>query len=259
MALYDRIGKGYDATRRADPELLARLRAHLAPRPDGRYLDLACGTGNYTRALADSGVNVCGLDASATMLTALRAKAPELELHQGQAEALPFENNTFDGVTCTLAIHHFDDRPLAFAEVHRVLKRGRFVLLTAGRDQTRGYWLNEYFPKALADSVEQLPPVDEVVETLRQVGFSKIRTDPYAVAEDLQDLFLYSGKHRPRLYFDARVRAGISTFASLADPAEVEAGLKRLEADLDSGRFERVKARYANDLGDYLFVVAEKG
>lgn len=75
LALYDHIGNHYDITRRADPALLARLRAHLQPRPQGRYLDLACGTGNYTRALADSGVSVCGLDASPTMLAALRAKA----------------------------------------------------------------------------------------------------------------------------------------------------------------------------------------
>jgi len=42
MALYDRIGQGYDATRRADPAIVARLIHHLQPIPEGNYLDLAC-------------------------------------------------------------------------------------------------------------------------------------------------------------------------------------------------------------------------
>lgn len=78
------------------------------------------------------------------------------------------------------------------------------------------------------------------------------------VAPDLQDLFLYSGKQRPELYLNPAVRADISTFASLADPEEVREGCERLEADLRSGRFARIAARYSDREGDYLFAIAEK-
>ena len=53
---------------------------------------------------------------------------------------------------------------------------------------------------------------------------------------DLQDHFLYCGKHRPELYFDPAIRAGISSFADLCEPEEVTEGLARLRADLDAGR-----------------------
>jgi len=51
MALYDRIGVGYDTTRQADSYLLSRLIHHLRPRADGRYLGIGSGTGNYTIAI----------------------------------------------------------------------------------------------------------------------------------------------------------------------------------------------------------------
>lgn len=51
-AIYDRIGDGYDTTRRADPEILEIFRELLEVRDDGIYLDVACGTGNYTAGIA---------------------------------------------------------------------------------------------------------------------------------------------------------------------------------------------------------------
>jgi hypothetical protein len=54
--LYDRIGTGYDVTRRADRHLVERLIDHLNPEPRHTYLDIACGTGNYTVAVAQTGI-----------------------------------------------------------------------------------------------------------------------------------------------------------------------------------------------------------
>ncbi|WP_408010328.1 hypothetical protein ACJROX_08550 [Pseudalkalibacillus sp. A8] len=46
--LYDEIGKSYDTTRKADPEITRRLRNHLQASDRTKILDVACGTGNYT-------------------------------------------------------------------------------------------------------------------------------------------------------------------------------------------------------------------
>ena len=51
VALYDKIGIGYDTTRRADPFILSRLLHYLAPVKGRLYLDVGCGTGNYTAAI----------------------------------------------------------------------------------------------------------------------------------------------------------------------------------------------------------------
>ena len=81
-------------------------------------------------------------------------------------------------------------------------------------------------------------------------------TEPYKVAKDLQDLFLYSGKHRPEMYLDQEFRKGISTFSSLADSNEVEEGCRRLEEDVRSGRIQRVMGDFRNIGGDYVFLIA---
>ena len=256
LARYDRIGRSYDGTRRADNRIVERLHVLLALEGSRRVLDVGCGTGNYTIALAESGLMMTGVDLSTLMLEAARAKAPAIDWHLCDAADLPFADDTFDGAVCTVAIHHMHDRTAVFNEVCRVLTGGRFVIFTATEAEMRGYWLNHYFPNSLANSMAQMPPFEEIEETLRDAGFRDIKSEPFVASEDLMDLFLYSGKHRPGLYLDPAIRAGISTFAAFADEAEVPRGLAALEADIESGAIEAVMARYAHGGGDYLFVSA---
>ena len=134
----------------------------------------------------------------------------------------------------------------------------RLVLFTALPEQMRGYWLNEYFPIALARSMGQMPTEATLRQALGLAGFEKVAVEPWDVPDDLIDLFLYSGKNRPELYLSERVREGISTFALLAEPDEVAAGLARLGRDIRTGRIDDVRARYAARDGDYAFVIAEQ-
>lgn len=257
MALYDRIGQGYDATRRADPAIVTRLIHHLQPKPDGHYLDLACGTANYTARLAAQGVHMTGVDASQQMLREAALKAPQLKLLHGVAENLPFAARSFDGAICTLAIHHFTDLAAAFREVRRVLSGGRFVIFTTTPEQTQGYWLNHYFPQALKWAIDVMPSLEAVRGALEQSGFRFLEYEIWHIPENPVDLFLYAGKYQPELYFDPRIRAGISTFAAGGNTAEVETGLTKLSEDLASGQFTRIAASYSNTGGDYGFVICE--
>jgi ubiquinone/menaquinone biosynthesis C-methylase UbiE len=257
---YDRIGIGYDETRRADPRIAADLARHLGTRPDGRYLDLACGTGNYTASLAGRGLRVVGADRSRLMLERARAKSAAIPWCQADVAALPFRAGTFDGALCTLALHHFPDPRAALAEARRVLVPGaRLVIFTTFPEQMEGYWLVEYFPRMLARSIAQMPSAEALERTLRQAGLRLVRVEPWLVPPDPVDLFLYGGKHRPELYLHPAVRRGISSFALLADAGEVEAGLARLAADRASGRLAEIRARATSPRGDYAFVVAEAG
>src|SRR5437763_17206005 len=101
-----------------------------------------------------------------------------------------------------------------------------------------------------------MPSLDHSFSALLGAGFSQVTAVPFFVTAELQDLFLYAGKYRPALYFDPGVRAGISTFANLARPADVEQGCGRLAADLASGRFAAVLRASEHGGGDYLFLVA---
>ena len=262
MSAYDRIGLGYDATKRADPYIVQRLAHHLSlGKSDGesrKYLDLACGTGNYTTALSAMGDQWYGVDISSRMIANAKPKSRTVHWFQARAENLPFPDSVFSEAMCTLALHHFDELGPIFREVYRVLDRGKLVIFTAGRDQMRGYWLNEYFPESMRRSIDQMPDVRDVEDNLYRAGFSTIETETYDVRPDLQDLFLYSGKQRPQLYLEEGFRSGISTFSSLASPGEVAQGCVRLEQDLETGRIAEVVERYSNDSGDYLFILASK-
>jgi ubiquinone/menaquinone biosynthesis C-methylase UbiE len=259
---YDTIGVGYDATRRADPRIADLLLALLQPsRTAGRFLDVACGTGNYTYCLAGAGLAMTGVDPSDTMLAVARAKCPRGEWHQASAEALPFADATFAGAVCTNAVHHFDNLPLAFREIARVLcTDSRFVILTSTPEQMQSYWLNAYFPAAMRQAIDEMPSRDAIEKALTEGGMRLIGVEPYAVAPDVADLFLYAGKHRPALYLDAAVRAGISTFA-VADASEVAAGVEGLRRDIETGQVDHVVDTYRKnnaDVGDYIFYTAQR-
>lgn len=253
---YDKIGTNYDTSRRADPYLLSRLVHHLHPKNDCEYLDIACGSGNYTTALSLVGGKWCGLDQSSVMLEKARNKSSDIHWFRGDVAALPFPDNSFDGVTCTLAIHHFPSLESAFAEVRRVLTKGRFVLFTSTTEQMKGYWLNEYFPAAMERSMLQMPAIGVIESAMEAAGLEIVEIEQYSIHDELQDFFLYSGKRHPKMYLDTEVRRGISTFSSLAGEAEIEEGCEKLSRDIDSGKIKEVIATYDNDLGDYCFVVS---
>jgi len=99
--------------------------------PGGRVLDLACGSGIYTRPFArrlGTG-HVVGLDISRPMLAYARRQSDaerltNLGLVRGSALELPFGLGTFDLVNCCGALHLLPDVPQVLAEVRRVLVPG---------------------------------------------------------------------------------------------------------------------------------------
>ena len=259
MALYDRIGVGYDTTRQADPYLLSRLIHHLRPRANRRYLDIGSGTGNYTIAMYQAGVPIRGLELSATMLARAKEKAPAIAWHNGRAEAIPFGSASFDGATCTFVHHHMADPVAAFKEVHRVLTpHARLVIFNCTAEQMRHCWLNEYFPRMMKEKATAPYERFVTVDVLDAAGFRNLSEEKYDVAPDLKDLFLYCGKHQPERYLDPRIRSGISSFADAPDQEEVERGVQRIADDIQSGRINDVIRKYAWDGGDYMFTVAER-
>ncbi|MSQ13354.1 MAG: methyltransferase domain-containing protein [Dehalococcoidia bacterium] len=120
MALYDRIGRTYDVTRQADPYIASRLTAFLDPKPNEFYLDVGCGSGNYTSALTATGPRMVGVDLSTVMLRSARQKSPPLACALGDASALPFHDRAFQGAVSTLALHHFGSTLPRLAESSRL-------------------------------------------------------------------------------------------------------------------------------------------
>jgi SAM-dependent methyltransferase len=197
-ALYDLIGGTYARSRRADPAIAQTLARKLGLTPSGAYLDLACGTGNYTVALSALGGAWSAIDVSKVMLAQARQKSSTIAWAQSSADALPFPNTAFDGAICTLAIHHFPDLESPIAEVRRTLHSGPYVIFTGLAEQMRHYWLCHYFPETMGRSIEKMPSESGIRAALSRSGFQSVTVTPFFVTNELQDLFLYSGSARRR-------------------------------------------------------------
>ncbi len=257
--IYNFIGKGYNNTRRADPYITQRLLSLLDIAPDATCLDIGCGTGSYTIKLAQSGVQMIGVDPSTVMLREAEIKNSSIKWIQGTAESIPLPDNSVDGVIATLTVHHWSNHKDAFAELVRVLKPGaRLVIFAFTPEQECGYWFNYFFPEMMQRGMQKSLPLNTLTSLAGSAGLILVQTEKYFVQDDLQDLFGYSGKNDPERYFDPAVVNGISYFSIYADKNELDSGFRSLRAAIDNGTFPEIKQRYENDEGDYLFVVFEK-
>ncbi|MGN6572601.1 MAG: methyltransferase domain-containing protein [Pseudolabrys sp.] len=113
----------------AQGKSLERLVTLTAPQKDWRVLDVATGGGHVAYTFAPHVGRVWATDITQEMLDQVKAEAAKrglanVRVAYAKAEALPFEDASFDLVACRIAPHHFDSIPEFLAEVHRVLKPG---------------------------------------------------------------------------------------------------------------------------------------
>jgi demethylmenaquinone methyltransferase / 2-methoxy-6-polyprenyl-1,4-benzoquinol methylase len=124
-----------------DPRWRRAMVAAVDVGADARVLDVACGTGLVSRALARRyGCSVVGLDQSPEMLSRARALVgPSVELVQGEAERLPFDDGAFDALTFTYLLRYVDDPAATMRELARVVRPGGRIAMLEFH-VPRGLW-----------------------------------------------------------------------------------------------------------------------
>jgi demethylmenaquinone methyltransferase / 2-methoxy-6-polyprenyl-1,4-benzoquinol methylase len=199
--MFDTIAPRYDLVNRLmtfglDQGWRRRTIAALALPPRALVLDVACGTGDFSRLASRRSYRVVGADLSAGMLAANRGETPVVEADAAQ---LPFPDGAFDGVVCGYALRNFTDLGATLVETARVLRPGGRLavlevdapaspLLRAGYD----VWFTRAVPViggALSDadayrylprSVAYLPPAPQLRRLLRRAGYSAVGIRPLA-------------------------------------------------------------------------------
>jgi demethylmenaquinone methyltransferase/2-methoxy-6-polyprenyl-1,4-benzoquinol methylase len=176
--------------------------------PGQRALDLCCGTGDITFALAAKGAEATGLDFSEPMLEVAREKAARLnpndaakspaartQFIHGDAQQIPFPANAFDVVTIGYGLRNLADLDTGLRDMLRVTRPGgRFVALEFGKP-ANGLWRAIYFGYLkfmlpifgklfcgnsaayayILESLSHYPAQEGVAEKLAQLGWRNIR------------------------------------------------------------------------------------
>jgi ubiquinone/menaquinone biosynthesis C-methylase UbiE len=151
----------------------------------GPVLDLACGPGILSHALARAGAEVLGIDATAAMLERAREHCSEEEsasFREASAYDLPFGDEHFAGAVTRLSIHHFAEPGRALTELRRVLHPGAALVLgdiVASSDPDEARLQNAL--ETLRDpSHQRLLGAAELRHTLEAAGFGVEAVEPWA-------------------------------------------------------------------------------
>ena len=153
----------------------------MRARSGERVLDLGCGPGIVSRALAPDAGLVVALDLTREMLLQARTRCDETGISNvgcvtGDGELLPFAAETFDAAVTRLALHHFPDPSRILHEIARVMKPGGRAIIAdiiSSEDKEEGDLHNAL--EALRDpSHGRMMPRTELLEGVRRAGLRVI-------------------------------------------------------------------------------------
>lgn len=125
--------------------------------PGTRLLDAGCGAGLLALLASLRGARVTALDASAELVAIARERLPEAEVGEGDLEALPFADGSFDAVTAVNTVFYAADMAAAMRELARVVRPGGRVVVTAWGPPERCEFLTAVMP-ALGPLMPPPPP-----------------------------------------------------------------------------------------------------
>jgi ubiquinone/menaquinone biosynthesis C-methylase UbiE len=179
------IPAAYDRARDHGAEMLdlwmRATAAHLEGRSITRILDLGCGTGRFSEALAVRfNADVIALDPSVKMLQLARGKQRDERVHyqHGRAEAIPLPSEWIDLVFISMSLHHFTDPIVAARECRRVLRsKGSVVIRTGTRAQIPSYPYVPFFESSRLLLEDILPGSADVRATFTAADLHMVTSE----------------------------------------------------------------------------------
>jgi SAM-dependent methyltransferase len=221
---YSTLAVDYANVRRPDPRIGAQLLAALGSART--VINVGAGTGSYE----PTDRHVVAVEPAAGM----RARrdpglAPAID---ARADALPFDDGSFDAALAVLSVHHWPDLEAGLAELRRVA-RDRVVIMTADPAALADLWVSEYSPEFHATEKRRYPSPARIAAALGSEVESRTLTIPF----DCTDGFTDSFYGRPEEMLEPAVRRAQSAWSFVDDEAQAEF-VAHLSADLESGAWD---------------------
>ncbi len=209
--MFDNISPKYDLLNRLlsigiDQAWRRKMIKLMQPHQPQIILDIATGTGDLAilEARKLNPEKIVGFDLSEGMLEVARKKIVQkkldsvIELVQGDAENMPFNNHTFDAVTVAFGVRNFENLEKGLGEIHRVLKNNGIMLILefshpekAPFKQLYGFYSKNILPFVgkiisgdpaaytyLPESIAAFPYGEQMKNILSQTGFKNIKIYP---------------------------------------------------------------------------------
>ncbi len=186
-------GDAYDAFMGRYSRPLAHAFADVAGVEAGQsVLDVGCGPGSLTGVLVDrlGAGSVSALDPSPPFVAECATRHPGVDVRSGRAEAIPFEDASFDSVLAQLVLHFVTDPARAAAELRRVVRPGGIAAacvwdFAQGMEMLRHFWDAALTVDSDAPDEAQamrFGRAGELVELLEAAGFHEVTETTLEVA-----------------------------------------------------------------------------
>lgn len=208
--MFDAIAGRYDLLNRIislgqDPYWRKRAVKALRIKPGDHILDVATGTGDVALTIAQVHplASVQGVDPSANMIEVGQQKVIDRELERrvtleiGDGQALPYEDDSFDGAIVSFGIRNFPDRLQGLREMCRVTRPGRHVVILELSEPRKGVmavaartYIHHVVPRIgsalsgkkeyryLQESIAAFPEADQFLALMREAGLESVKVSP---------------------------------------------------------------------------------
>lgn len=223
---YDDLGQEYSSYRQTDPAIFAHILNALGDAQT--VLNVGAGAGSYE----PTDRYVIAVEPSATMRAQrqLNNKVPAVIAY---ADALPFDDNSFDASTAFVTIHHWPDMKKGLQELRRVTKN-KVIIMTFDPEALKDFWNANYFPEVIEVEKKRYPTIDFICDALGGTCDVQKIPIPLNCIDGFQEAFY----GRPEAFLTKQVRQAQSAWGFI-DAETEEKYVSALAADLASGEWDK--------------------
>jgi ubiquinone/menaquinone biosynthesis C-methylase UbiE len=231
------IASTYDRGRDHGPQFLDLwmnvVSSHVKDQRIKTILDLGCGTGRFTEALAIRfDADVIGVDPSKKMLAQAQSKPSDARIRyeHGRGEAIPLSDNSVDLVFMSMIFHHFENPALAARECRRLLRDDGTAFLRAGtRERISSYPYVGFFPASRPILEDVLPTNTFVREVFEAAGFRMVTLE--LVTQQIAPGYAA---------YAEKLAAGADSVLASLNRQDFDAGMRALRAHAEHSEGEAV-------------------